>query len=167
MTKVMRLILSAFAAISVVLLGSALPAAAATIYNQRTPIETNVSISCPEGGAGEFIHLTGSLHQLVNQTTDANGGLHFVVLTTLAGLQGTDSSGVKYVFNLENPFNQQFNAPKGAAYESTSTSPIVLVRQGSTSGGDNLNLQYVSRITVDANGEIATVQNRFSTKCVG
>lgn len=154
--------LAALVAIAGVVLGSALPAAAQTVLNERFPISTTIT-DC----AGETIFLSGTQHELVTRTIDARDGDHFVAVITLAGAQGTSSSGVKYVLNNGSSFNQMFNIPKGAAFATTVVFHLTLVRQGSTTGGDNLKILLASHLTLDANGNITSATNKFSSECVG
>jgi hypothetical protein len=62
-------------------LGLAIPATsqAEVFINERTPIDLGAYfVQCANGGAGEFVPMTGTFHSFYAETVDANGGRHVV-----------------------------------------------------------------------------------------
>src|SRR5690349_4771860 len=61
----------------VLLVGGAPVFAAAETFTASTkfPIDIIVFVPCANGGAGELVELTGSLHDLFHMTIDDTGGL--------------------------------------------------------------------------------------------
>ena len=85
------------AAAAAVALATANIAQAAVSSNVSAPLATSAFVPCADGGAGEVVNLTGSLHILTTETFDSAGGVHGTLLFNPQGVSGVGSvSGVAY-----------------------------------------------------------------------
>lgn len=72
-------------------------AATASTVNQVFPLDIYLWIPCANGGIGEYVHLTGELHDLIHITELPSGGYRFMVLDNPQGVSGFGlTTGVKY-----------------------------------------------------------------------
>jgi hypothetical protein len=85
------------AAAAAVALATANMAQAGVSSNVSVPLATSAFVPCADGGAGEVVNLTGSLHILATETFDSAGGVHGTLLFNPQGVAGVGSvSGVAY-----------------------------------------------------------------------
>jgi hypothetical protein len=85
------------AAVAAVALATANLAQAAVSSNVSVPLATSTFVPCANGGAGEVVSLTGSLHILATVTLDSAGGVHGTLLFNPQGVSGVGSvSGARY-----------------------------------------------------------------------
>jgi len=56
--------------------------------NISRPIDQSVWVSCANAGAGEAVHVTGSLRYDVHQTQDGSGVIHLNIKSNTSGLTG-------------------------------------------------------------------------------
>ena len=73
-------------------------AAASTVTTHvRTPVSGLLFASCANGGAGEDVALSGTLHEVFHTTVDSTGGFHVRQQFNQQGVGGTgQTTGVKY-----------------------------------------------------------------------
>jgi hypothetical protein len=84
-------------AVGAVALATANLAQAALSSNDSVPLATTAFVPCANGGAGEDVSLTGSLHILATTTFDAAGGVHGTLLFNPQNVSGVGSvSGAGY-----------------------------------------------------------------------
>jgi hypothetical protein len=124
----------------------------------RGPLTRLVTNPCTK----EEVLLEGSENLLLYTTTDANGGVHFLVRGN-AELQGESASGVKYVAHqtINRIVNDSISSETATTI--TLTNNLQVIRQGSaTPTPDDFVLQQVIHLTVNANGEITSVVNEFN-----
>jgi hypothetical protein len=63
----------------------------------QSPIFIDVFVPCAAGGAGEFVSLSGTLHEVIHVTVDATGALHAKLLDQPQGGSGFgQKSGTAY-----------------------------------------------------------------------
>ena len=128
-------------------------------FSTSFPIDTVVNVPCANGGAGEDVHITGTIHDLFHITVDAAGGLHVkthdnpqdvtgVGLTTGASYQGT---GVT---------QQEFDVTAGE--QDTFVDNFRIVGQGP---GNNFLVHETFHLTVNANGDVTVVFDNLSVDC--
>ena len=103
---------------------------------------------------GEFILIQGSMHAVAHTTTDANGERHTKIHTTIQGV-GESESGAHYVFH--DVFNLQENFPAGDPnYNVTFTGTTKLIRQGSATPTDDLEVKLLLHQTINSQGVLTS-----------
>jgi hypothetical protein len=126
--------------------------------------------TCVNGGAGEVILVSGTVHAFTSLRTDGRGGFHATVHTNLAGAAGVGtSSGDTYRVN---DTAGGFGTRGGAYFPPDSPSPRQLtessdVRIISTGSGANFVIQRNFHVTFDANGVMTGGHSTFEERCVG
>jgi hypothetical protein len=143
------------------LIAAAQTGASATPFTQSTrfPIDIFVFVPCANGGAGEDIELSGTLHDLFHVASDGAGGFHVRTLDNPQGVSGTGlTTGVKYQGT--GVTQDQFNAKAG--FEETFVNNFRIIGQGP---GNNLLVHDNFHVTLNANGEITASHDNFSVTC--
>ena len=157
----LRLSLLVVNVLMVALLGptSALAAADTFTVSSSFPIDIVVFVPCANGGAGELVELTGSLHDLFHISFDGHGGFHLSVLDNPQGVSGTGlTTGAKYQGTGETRDN--FNGVVG--FEETFVNNFKIIGQGP---GNNFLVHDNVHITVNANGTVTSFHDNFSVEC--
>ena len=162
-TKGLKVRLSLLAVIMLImaLLGpnSALAAADSFTVSQKFPIDILVFVPCANGGAGELVELTGSLHETFHVTFDGRGGFHFSVIDNPQGISGIGfTTGDKYQGTGET--RDGFNGVVG--FEETYVNNFKIIGQGP---GNNFLVHETFHITVNANGTLTVFLDNFSVEC--
>ncbi len=132
---------------------------AALEYNERIPLNDDFD-SCLE----ERIVITGVQHIVGRFTRDANGRLHFGFTRNTHGTGLSQTSGIKYL--LTDTVNR-------ASLEVIAGEPRVfleqyqghLMRVGGNNDNDDALLHFLSKITMDANGNITSVVELERVEC--
>jgi hypothetical protein len=138
---------------------SALAAADTFTVSQSFPIDIVVFVSCANGGAGELVELTGSLHETFHVTFDGRGGFHISVIDNPQGISGTGlTTGAKYQGTGET--RDGFNGVVG--FEETFVNNFKIIGQGP---GNNFLVHDNLHITVNANGTLTVSIDNFSVEC--
>jgi hypothetical protein len=143
------------------LLGPTSASAAADSFtvSQTFPIDIAVFVYCADGGAGEWVALTGNLHDLFHITFDSSGGFHVSVIDNPQGISGTGlTTGAKYQGTGET--RDSFNGMVG--FEETYVNNFKIIGQGS---GNNFLVHENFHITVNANGSVTSYHDNFSVEC--
>jgi hypothetical protein len=122
--------------------------------SQVYPINLSVYVPCANGGAGEFVFLTGTVHHLYSVTLPANGGYSYTYLGNSQGISGTgETTGAKYQGTGETSGHE---SEVGGFVDSFSNNFKIIGQVTGNNFLDHENLQ----ITVNANGPLtATVDN--------
>ncbi len=142
----------------VLLLGLvALPVASATTDRETIPFRTTVR-SC----SGELVRVSGELLLISHFTEDSGGGFHFHFTLVPRHVRGVSPSGVSYKAVGGDRFTSNVSGSGTETF--TNTDQFLLISEGSE---DNLLVRFTFHITVNANGEVTTVVDNFSEKCVG
>jgi type 1 fimbria pilin len=136
----------------------AAPARAAQIANVTINIPATVYDNpC----VGEQVALSGTLHLILNVTTDSSGGYHFVSKWN-ASYTGTGlTSGATYTASESK--QESWSASQLPASHTT-TSVIKLVTKG---GAQNAYLYTTTTTTIDANGVATVTVDGVSIDCRG
>jgi hypothetical protein len=131
-----------------------------TTINQTIPIIYNTFVPCANGGAGEFVELTGEMHMVIHATSNDNHGtsnihssfvrLTGVGLTTGDTYRGVGASGTSFTFQSD-----------GDTSALTSTSNTLFVGPGPD---NNLVLRQVFHFTI-VDGEMTSFQNNATFDC--
>lgn len=146
---------------AIALAGAAGAGAQATTVttNEQVPITVFAFVPCANDGAGELVLLTGTLHVLTHVTIDDQGGLHVKQHFQPQGLSGVGlTTGDTY--RGTGVTQTEFNAT--AATEQTSINNFRIIGQGRD---NNFLVHSTFHVTVNANGEVTTVVDNFSTEC--
>jgi hypothetical protein len=147
------------AAAAVVALVTANLAQAAVSSNVSVPLATSTFVPCANGGAGEVVTLTGSLHILATATFDAAGGVHGTLLFNPQGVSGVGSvSGARYRGTGETV--STFSGNVGAASTLVNNFRII-----GAAGAGSLQVHENVTVVVNANGTLSTSIDHVSVTC--
>jgi hypothetical protein len=139
--------------------GSALARADTFVDNQKIPVEIGVFIDCANGGAGDFVVLTGSLHVLLQGTLDGSGGLHLKTHFQPQGVSGySTTTGAKYQATGET--QDHLNLKVGTQY--TYVNNFKIIGQGQAS---DYRVHENLHITYNANGTLTADVDNFKITC--
>jgi hypothetical protein len=135
-------------------------AKATTVTNNFTqPLDLLVFVPCAALGAGEFVHLTGTLHILFVDTIDGNGGVHSEFHFQPQGVSGTGLiTGDKY--NAVGETRGTFNARVGSEF--TFVDNFRVIGQGP---GNNFQVHENVHVTFLADGTLTANVDNFSVVC--
>ncbi len=135
-------------------------AQATTVTNNfQQPLDMFVFVPCARGGAGELVHLTGTLHILFVDTIDAQGGVHSKFHFQPQGVSGNGLiSGDKYQATGET--QGTFNARVGSEF--TFVNNFKVIGQGP---GNNFLVHENVHVTFLADGTLTANVDNFSVKC--
>jgi hypothetical protein len=116
-------------------------------------------IPCALDGAGEDVHITGTLHDMYHFTMDDTGGYHLVLLTQPMGVKGVGlTSGDVYQGTGGNI--EQF---EGNIEElSTFVNNFRIIGPGP---GNNFTVHETYHFTINANGEVTAEVANLSADC--
>jgi hypothetical protein len=139
------------------------PAASAsatvTTSNFQLPLRARFSAFCLNGGAGEYVLTTGTLHISFQSVDDGAGGLHFRFLSNTQGAVGVgETTGTVY--------RSSTVAPSTTNLKAGETTTEVRVTRFSAPGPDNnFYLQIKFRVTINANGEPTVEIDEIKAGC--
>jgi hypothetical protein len=147
------------AAAAAVALATANLAQAAVSSNVSVPLATSTFVPCANGGAGEVVTLTGSLHILASVTLDSAGGVHGTLLFNPQDVSGAGSvsdagyrgTGVTL---------STFSGNAGAV--STLVNNFRIVGAG---GAASLQVHENASVVVNANGVLTASIDHVSVTC--
>ena len=135
---------------------SASAQATAITENLQFPIAFVVFVPCANGGAGEIVSLSGTLHEVFHITFDANGGVHVKIHDQPQAIRGFgQASGAKY-------------QATGVTQQQSNTNPLTFVNNFRIIGqgpGNNFLVHQVFHVTVNANGAVTALFDRASAEC--
>jgi hypothetical protein len=147
------------AAVAAVALATANLAQAAVSSNVSVPLATSTFVPCANGGAGEVVNLTGSLHVLATVTFDSAGGVHGTLLFNPQNVSGVGSvSGAGYRGTGETL--STFSGNVGAV--STLVNNFRIIGAG---GAASLQVHENVAVVVNANGTVTTSLDHVSVTC--
>jgi hypothetical protein len=147
------------AAVAAVALATANLAQAAVSSSVSVPLDTSTFVPCANGGAGEVVTLTGSLHILATETFDSAGGVHGTLLFNPQNVSGAGSvSGVGYRGTGETV--STFTGTVGAVSTLVNNFRIV-----GTGGAVSLQVHENVALVVNANGTLTASIDHVSVTC--
>ena len=147
------------AAAAVVALVTANLAQAAVSSNVSVPLATSTFVPCANGGAGEVVTLTGSLHVLATVTFDSAGGVHGTLLFNPQDVSGVGSvSGAGYRGTGQTV--STFTGKVGAVSTLVNNFRIV-----GTGGAPSLQVHENVALVVNANGVLTASIDHVSVTC--
>jgi len=139
--------------------GSAFAAAETFTSSLDFPLDILVYVSCANGGAGEEVQLTGSLHDVFHVTFTSNGRSSISVSDNPQGVSGYGlTTGVQY----QGTGITRFSSGIQIGSEDTFVNNFRIIGQGT----DNNYLVHENfHITVNANGTLTAYHDNFSIEC--
>jgi hypothetical protein len=151
--------LAVLAAVAAVALAAANMAQAAVSSNVSVPLATSTFVPCADGGAGEVVNLTGSLHILATSTVDSAGGVHGTLLFNPQDVSGVGSvSGVAY--RGTGGTLSTFTSNVGVVTTLVNNFRIVGAR-----GAATLQVHENVAVVVDANGTVTATVDHLLVTC--
>ena len=112
---------------------------------------------------GEFILMQGTTHTVAHTTIDANGERHTTFHTQVQGV-GESESGAKYVFKDVFTLHENFPA-SDPNYNVTYSGTTKLIRQGSPTPTDDLEVKLLIHVTLNDHGELTAEVEKFESEC--
>ena len=157
-----RALLALAAAAALALPASAAAEGTSTTFTQHVDVVNKTADPCVGKPAGSAV-FDGFLQQTLHISTDANGGQHVTNMID-NHLQGTSATGVRYVL-ANGGTTYQENDTSGGATEFTFIQDSHFIATGPDTHTDDLNLQIVNHVTVDANGDVTASTFEFHDVC--
>jgi hypothetical protein len=144
-----------------VLLGPTSARAAADTYTASLdfPIDLFVFIPCANGGAGEFVLLSGNLHDVYHYTFNSSGGYRITYSDNPQGITGLGwDTGAKY---------QGTGITRGGfsgkvGYEETYVNNFRMIGQGPD---NNYLVHETYHVTVNPDGTLTSYVDNLSVEC--
>ena len=162
MTRILKMRLVCIGlALSLTLLGLALPAStrAENVLNMSFPTNIFVFVPCADGGAGEYVDLSGDIHLLFDLTISNSGNTHVKSHTNPQGVSGVAlTTGDKYQGT--GVTQSEFNAAVGM--ETTFIDNFRIIGQGP---GNNFSVHETFHVTINANGDVTVFFDNISVDC--
>jgi hypothetical protein len=139
-----------------------LPADAATIVNQSTPITLSVPVVC---NVGEVVDLSGRLHTVITFTRNSRHGSAHVQVNT-QGVAGTgEITGRGYQANGEINISLRRSLLNGTSSVTTRVAFEVTGAPGPDGSVPGFTLQEDVHVTFHANGTVTVKFDNFTTDC--
>jgi len=139
--------------------GSVSAAAETFTVSSSFPIDFLVYIPCADGGAGELVELTGSLHDVFHVTFTPGGTYRVSFSDNPQGITGTGwTTGDKY----QGTGITRDNFGGRIGYEETFVNNFKIIGQGTD---NNFLIHENLHITVNANGTLTVFHDNFSVEC--
>jgi hypothetical protein len=142
-----------------------LPAyASATSFTANTeiPISITVFVSCANGGAGELVGISGSLHDLFHVTVSDSGAVHVKTHDNPQGVQGVgEITGVKYQGT--GVTQEHINEGSGGLpFVFTFVNNFRIIGQGPD---NNFTVHENTHVTINPDGTVTAFVDNFRVTC--
>jgi hypothetical protein len=142
-------------------LGSATLAAVASTTSDVVPIDILAFVPCADGGAGELVQASGSLHVVITTVTDATGGILVRALFQPQGLVGVGlTTGDKYPATGGTQSTDRLGTPLPAVI--TFINNFRFIGAGPD---NNLLVHEELHVTINENGVVTVDDAKFSVAC--
>jgi len=139
--------------------GNARFAAVTTTESVITPVTIGAFVYCANGGIGETVYLSGSLHTVTHVTLDGAGGFHTVAQTQYQGVSGVGVNTGDTYQGTGGTYNED-NGQVGE--EITFVNNFWLIGQGPD---NNFQLHWTLHLTVNPDGTLTTFVDSFFIEC--
>ena len=147
--------------VSVLGLGFVGSAAGEVITNTTVPLSATAFVPCANGGAGEYVALSGDLHVKISVTLDGAGGLHLTESYNPMGVSGTGlTTGDRYHATGET--HPVSNNPADGGFNNKFEDIFRIIGPGP---GNNLLVHENFHLKVDPNGTVTLFDDTFSVTC--
>jgi hypothetical protein len=127
--------------------------------NEKQPVDEMIFVPCADGGTGENVHLTGTIHILIHTTVNKNNfttKYHFQP----QGLSGTgETTGNKYEGSGVTQEEIKGSFKNGKSIDTYINNFNIV------SHGTNYRIHVNTHITVNANGETTATVDNFTSDC--
>jgi hypothetical protein len=141
--------------------GQAMRSAIVSNTNIQIPFASTVLVTCANGGAGEFVDITGTLHVVQHSTVADNGSHGGFAHSQLQWAKGVgqstgdvyQASGVTQIAEFD---------PLGPQMTTTTADNVLLIGPGP---GNNRRAHMTIHLTVNANGEVSADVNIVEVTC--
>jgi hypothetical protein len=136
-------------------------AAAVFVSNQKLPFDDSVFIPCANGGAGEEVYLSGTLHATYTITINGNN------VRVKYHYQPQEVKGIGAVtgdqYNATGVTQDEINGSFfNGRYEETSINNFRIIGQGN---GNNYLVHETVHVTVNANGVVTVALDKLAIDC--
>jgi hypothetical protein len=139
--------------------GGARLEASTTTETVIRPINIVAFVPCANGGLGEHVSLTGSLHTVYHVTLDGAGGYHLVAITQTQGVSGVGlTTGDTY----QGTEVTQNETDAQVGFEHTFTNSFLLIGQGPD---NNYLFHWTLHFTENPDGTMTTFVDNFHFEC--
>lgn len=150
-----------FVGIGFLLASLAVPVQAEVVVNDFTEIALTEFVPCANGGEGELVELTGTLHTLTTLTMTGNN-LSIVTHFQPQGVSGVGlTTGDRYVGTGSSTDHISGSFVNGL-FTGTLAESFRIIGQGP---GNNFQYQGIFNLTINANGELSVLHDRISIQC--
>ncbi|HYJ64423.1 MAG TPA: hypothetical protein VEV62_11805 [Parafilimonas sp.] len=129
--------------------------------NEKIPADLLIFIPCANGGAGEYVELSGFLHATTHVTVTGNN-FHVKYHTQPQGISGVgQTTGDKY--QATGVTQEQYGGSfVNGQYEDTYVNNFKIIGQGT---GNNYLIHESLHVTINANGTVTTLIDNFTADC--
>ena len=164
MTKLKIFFLAAVLTLPAVLQPNSVTARAITsTTNLSVPTEIVVFIPCANGGAGEFVLLTGDLHVLFHTTISNSGRITIKQHFQPQGISGVgETTGDKYQATGVTQQKVTFDGITGFPFNTTFVNNFRIIGQGP---GNNFLVHETFHVTINANGVLTAETDNLKIEC--
>jgi len=164
MRRVQMHAVTAIWALSMLLLPPAASASAiTTTTNLQVPLNLTVLVPCANGGAGEMVDISGTLHVLLHFTMSNSGRITLKEHFQPQGASGIgQTTGDTYRATGVTQQTMTFDDNDGFPLEVTFVNNFRIIGRGP---GNNLLIHQTLHVTFNANGEMTAFQSNISTEC--
>ena len=129
------------------------------------PWELRYLIPCANGGAGEFVNFTGTLHVVLHSSIDANGVEHFKLLRHPRQCRGIgETTGDVYLALGGTKWVNAQNPPDYLEMDQTASWVNTANFIGKGSGGKFI-VHWTRHVTLNANGEMTAWIDNTHIEC--
>ena len=137
-------------------------AATAMTSSVREPFEGEFFSPCGNGGAGELITFSGTIHIVSRTTVDVQGGAHITLRSNVQGAEGVGQTTGDVYRGTGMSSSVTNTNPGGLPYTGTFVNNFRLIGQGP---GTSLHVHEVVHFTINENGELTAEVTNVSTEC--
>jgi len=136
--------------------------ASSSTTSVRFPIQIAIVVPCANGGAGDIVVLSGTLHDVFHITVDSRGGLHLTTHDNPQGVRGVGlASGTRY--RGTGVTRSGINVGRvGSPFTLTFVNNFRIIGQGP---GNNFLVHDNFHVTVNANGAVTALVDNFTIDC--
>lgn len=142
-------------------LGAPVSAASTVTTNEFVPFSLIAFVPCANGGAGELVEVSGTLHILTHTTISNSGNVHGKVHFQPQGAKGVgQTTGDTY--NATGVTQEQFNINGPLPFTDTFINNFNIIGPGPD---NNLSVHQTIHLTINANGVVTAVVDNTSIEC--
>ena len=129
--------------------------------NDQVPFNSSVFVPCANGGAGEVVVLSGTLHLLSHQTVSNSGNFHVKFHAQPQGVSGVGlTTGDQY--RATGVTQEEFHSNGPLPITDTFINNFRIIGQGP---GNNFSVHQTIHITINANGVLTAFVDNTNVDC--